>query len=80
MQNQSGQNIDLYIPRKCSWTNRLIASHDHASIQINVGRIDPNTGRFIHQTDSYALCGFVRANSFADEALSTLVRRSKQRK
>ncbi|GKU94450.1 hypothetical protein SLEP1_g7946 [Rubroshorea leprosula] len=30
MQNKEGQNMDLYIPRKCSATNRLITSKDHA--------------------------------------------------
>ncbi|KAL8489396.1 hypothetical protein ACS0TY_025339 [Phlomoides rotata] len=28
------QNMDLYIPRKFSATNRLITSKDHASVQI----------------------------------------------
>ena len=33
-QNDKGQNVDLYIPRKCSWTHRLITVHDHAAIQV----------------------------------------------
>ncbi|KAL4583115.1 hypothetical protein LXL04_007679 [Taraxacum kok-saghyz] len=39
MQNEEGQksqNMDLYIPRKCSATNRLITSKDHASVKINI--------------------------------------------
>ncbi|XVE74503.1 hypothetical protein DITRI_Ditri12bG0022300 [Diplodiscus trichospermus] len=32
--------MDLYIPRKCSATNRLITSKDHASVQINIGHLD----------------------------------------
>ena len=39
MQNEEGQNVDLYIPRKCSWTNRLVTSTDHGAVQINVGKI-----------------------------------------
>jgi len=35
-QNDKGQNVDLYIPRKCSWTHRLITVHDHAAIQVRV--------------------------------------------
>nr|GMD09440.1 40S ribosomal protein S21-like [Ipomoea batatas] len=42
MQNDEGQNMDLYIPRKCSATNRLITSKDHASVQINVGHLNEN--------------------------------------
>ena len=35
MINAEGENVDLYIPRKCSWTNRLIEAKDHAAVQIN---------------------------------------------
>ncbi|GKA70899.1 40S ribosomal protein S21-2-like protein [Tanacetum coccineum] len=48
MQNEEGQNMDLYIPRKCSATNRLITSKDHASVQINVGHLD-ESGRYTRQ-------------------------------
>ena len=40
MINAEGENVDLYIPRKCSWTNRLIEAKDHASVQVNVGHLD----------------------------------------
>ena len=39
MQNDSGEMVDLNIPRKCSATNRLIAAGDHASVQFNVGHV-----------------------------------------
>ncbi|GJV76878.1 40S ribosomal protein S21-2-like protein [Tanacetum coccineum] len=39
MQNEQGQNMDLYILRKCSATNRFIASKDHASVEISVRRL-----------------------------------------
>ncbi|KAJ4838817.1 40S ribosomal protein [Turnera subulata] len=60
MQNEEGKNMDLYIPRKCSATNRLITSKDHASVQINIGHLDAN-GRYNDQFSTFALCGFVRA-------------------
>ncbi|KAL4202816.1 hypothetical protein AMTRI_Chr02g265460 [Amborella trichopoda] len=60
MQNEEGQNMDLYIPRKCSATNRLITSKDHASVQINIGHLDEN-GLYHGQFTTFALCGFVRA-------------------
>ena len=40
MINAEGENVDLYIPRKCSWTNRLIEAKDHAAVQINIGHLD----------------------------------------
>ncbi|KAL9676646.1 hypothetical protein QQ045_004862 [Rhodiola kirilowii] len=60
MQNEEGQNVDLYIPRKCSATNRLITSKDHASVQINIGHLDAN-GVYNNQFSTFALCGYVRA-------------------
>ncbi|KAK4768892.1 hypothetical protein SAY86_027042 [Trapa natans] len=63
MQNEEGQNMDLYIPRKCSATNRLITSKDHASVQINIGHLGPD-GVYTNQFTTFALCGFIRAQVF----------------
>ena len=52
--------MDLYIPRKCSWTNRLIVATDHASIQINIGHLD-DSGLYTGQFTTLALSGFVRS-------------------
>jgi hypothetical protein len=37
MLNNDKKVVDVYIPRKCSATNRLIAPDDHASVQFNLG-------------------------------------------
>ncbi|KAJ6928696.1 hypothetical protein NC652_012736 [Populus alba x Populus x berolinensis] len=71
MQNEEGQNMDLYIPRKCSATNRLITSKDHASVQINIGHLD-SSGHYTGQFTTFALCGFVRAQVFLSYLLSEL--------
>ncbi|CAM9542117.1 unnamed protein product [Discosporangium mesarthrocarpum] len=73
MQNEAGSNVDLYIPRKCSWTNRLLQAKDHAAAQINVGKLDPDTGVFTGESDVYALAGYLRRKGEADEALTCLV-------
>ena len=39
MQNDQGKIVDLYIPRKCSATNRLITAKDHASVQIEICQV-----------------------------------------
>ena len=36
MQNSEGKYVDLYIPRKCQATNRLIDCKDTASVQITL--------------------------------------------
>jgi len=73
MQNENGENVDLYIPRKCSWTNRLIEAKDHGSVQINVANVDPVTGLYTGETASYALSGYIRDKSEGDMALTALV-------
>lgn len=66
-----------YMPRKCSATNRLITSKDHASIQLNIGHLDAN-GVYTGQYTTYALCGFVRTQGEADSSLDRLWQAKKQ--
>ncbi|CAN4122349.1 unnamed protein product [Withania somnifera] len=68
--------MDLYIPRKCSATNRLITSKDHASVQLNVGHLD-EFGRYNGHFTTYALSGFIRAQGDADSALDRLWQKKK---
>jgi hypothetical protein len=43
-----------------TWTNKLLESTDKASVQINVGQIDPVTGRFTGDVTPIAISGYVR--------------------
>merc|ERR1711964_529664 len=74
MENDKGELVDLYVPRKCSATNRIIKAKDHASVQISVGKVDEN-GRFTVESQVYALCGFVRAMGESDDSLNRLAQR-----
>ncbi|KAF3973818.1 hypothetical protein CMV_002785 [Castanea mollissima] len=76
MQNEEGVITELYIPRKCSATNRLITAKDHASVQINVGHLDEN-GVYNGHFSTFALCGFVRAQGDADSGLDRLWQKKK---
>ena len=58
-----------------SWTNRLIASKDHAAVQINVGHVDNNTGVYTGDSKSYALCGYIRSKGEADMAFNELCKK-----
>lgn len=70
MQNEEGERVDLYIPRKCSYTNRLIGAKDVSSVQINVGQTE--NGVYNGQYVTFALCGFIRARGDGDHAMNTL--------
>ena len=73
MQNDQGQIMDLYIPRKCSWTNKILASNDYGSVQFNVGHVDPKTGIYTGTFTPICLSGKVRQNGEADLAVNELV-------
>lgn len=67
-----GQVVDLYVPRKCSATNRLIIAKDHASVQINVAEVD-ESGKMTGSNLTYAFCGSVRETGDADDSLNRCV-------
>ncbi|PNT77430.1 hypothetical protein BRADI_1g62691v3 [Brachypodium distachyon] len=76
MQNEEGAMVDLYVPRKCSATNRIITAKDHASVQINIGHVDEN-GLYDGRFTTFALSGFVRAQGDADGSLDRLWQKKK---
>ena len=82
MQNDQGKIVDLYIPRKCSATNRLITAKDHASIQIEIAQVrrkvliffqvDENGKMTGSKNTIIALAGFMRQRGEADACLNRL--------
>ncbi|KAI8904132.1 putative 40s ribosomal protein s21 [Gorgonomyces haynaldii] len=72
MQNDKGQIVDIYIPRKCSATGRLIAAKDHASVQINIVDVDQNGVMVPGSSKPIALGGFVRALGQGDDSINRL--------
>lgn len=39
MENDKGEIVDLYVPRKCSATGRIIKAKDHSSVQISIAKV-----------------------------------------
>ncbi|KAJ1859750.1 40S ribosomal protein S21 [Coemansia sp. RSA 1722] len=75
MENDQGVIVDLYIPRKCSATNRLIGSKDHAAIQLNVANVD-STGVMTGTYQTYAISGAVRARAESDDSINRIASQS----
>uniref|UniRef100_A0A0K8TR17 40S ribosomal protein S21 n=1 Tax=Tabanus bromius TaxID=304241 RepID=A0A0K8TR17_TABBR len=69
MENDAGEFVDLYCPRKCSASNRIIHAKDHASIQINIADVDPETGRMTGTSRVYAICGAIRRMGESDDCI-----------
>ena len=71
MHNAEGVNVDLYIPRKCSATNRLIEAKDKASVQVNVGHVNAD-GVYTGEWTTMAFCGYIRDMGESDGAFDRL--------
>ncbi|KAK9316721.1 ribosomal protein S21e [Lipomyces starkeyi] len=72
MENDKGVLVELYVPRKCSATNRIIKATDHASVQINVADVDESGLVVPGSYTTYALSGFLRSRGEADDSLNRL--------
>mmetsp|Transcript_74216 Transcript_74216/g.117473 ORF Transcript_74216/g.117473 Transcript_74216/m.117473 type:complete len:83 (+) Transcript_74216:63-311(+) len=72
MQNEEGKIVDLYLPRKCSATNRLIPAKDHGAMQLNVGQVD-ESGRYTGDFFTFAIAGFIRSRGESDSCLNRLL-------
>mmetsp|Transcript_4424 Transcript_4424/g.5684 ORF Transcript_4424/g.5684 Transcript_4424/m.5684 type:complete len:83 (-) Transcript_4424:147-395(-) len=72
MQNEEGKIVDLYLPRKCSATNRLIPAKEHGAVQLNVGQVD-ESGAYSGECYTFALAGFIRSRGESDSCLNRLL-------
>jgi small subunit ribosomal protein S21e len=78
MQNQAGDYVDLYIPRKCEATNRLIDCKDTASVQITLNTDGLNVAKKGDQKNfTVILSGFVRSKGNSDAALNKILYQNK---
>ncbi|KAK4239303.1 ribosomal protein S21e [Achaetomium macrosporum] len=75
MENDRGEIVDLYVPRKCSATGRIIKAKDHGSCQITICKVDENGRAIQGENIIYALSGFVRAMGESDDSLNRLAQR-----
>lgn len=75
MQNDQGEVVDMYIPRKCSASNRIIHAKDHASVQLALADVDESTGRITGTLKMYAICGEIRRMGESDDCINRLAKR-----
>ncbi|XP_043836943.1 40S ribosomal protein S21-like [Dromiciops gliroides] len=74
MQNNAGEFMDMYVPRKCSMSNRIIGAQDHAPIQMYVAEANKVTGRFNGQFKTYAICGAIHKMGVSDYSFLRLAK------
>ncbi|KRX42152.1 40S ribosomal protein S21 [Trichinella patagoniensis] len=76
MQNELGEYVDLYVPRKCSASSRIVSAKDHASVQIEIAKVNPVTGKMTGDTEKYAISGAIRRMGESDDSINRLAVRS----
>ncbi|XP_043850565.1 40S ribosomal protein S21-like [Dromiciops gliroides] len=74
MQSHAGEFVGLYLLWKCSVSNRIIGAKDHASIQMNVAKVDKVTGRFNGQFKTCAICGAIHRMGESDDSILWLAK------
>ena len=77
MQNDSGEYVDSYIPRKCTASNRIIGAKDHASIQISLAELDAEKGTVTGKKVLYDISGDIRKMGESDDCINRLALKDK---
>lgn len=68
----TNSQVELYVPRKCSASNRIIKAKDHASVQINIANVDEEGRAVAGSNTTYALSGYIRARGEGDDSINRL--------
>lgn len=76
MQDETNTLVDKYVPRRCMATNRIIAPHDHSSVQFEIARVD-DEGNVTGEPLTVCFSGYVRSSGEADNALNRIATENK---
>ena len=73
MSDENKKCVDIYIPRKCNLTNRILHAKDKSSVQMSIAQVDEN-GRYTGKKDSFIFSGFIRSKGMSNNGLELLVK------
>jgi small subunit ribosomal protein S21e len=72
--NNDGANMEMYIPRKCSATSKILGPHDKSSVQIVVPRVDAEGKVIAGSEDVFAISGYLRTKGRGEWEVEKLLR------
>lgn len=67
--NDKHKLTDIYLPRKCDYTDKIITSKDRSSIQLNICDVNDDGTINLGKSTIVTICGFVRSTGQSDAAL-----------
>ncbi len=72
--NQENNLTDMYLPRKCDYTDKLITPQDKSSVQLTICDVGAD-GRIIHdKSNIITISGFVRYSGQSDKAIEKVMK------
>lgn len=72
--NVDGLNTELYIPRKCSATSRIIGPADHASVQLILPKVDEEGRAVAGEEYVFDISGYLRNKGRSEWEFEKLLR------
>jgi small subunit ribosomal protein S21e len=72
--NVDNKLTDLYLPRKCDYTDRLITPKDTSSVQITVCDVNEDGTINLGKSNIVTISGFVRSVGESDTALEKILK------
>lgn len=71
--NDKGELTDIYLPRKCEYSDRILNSKDKSSVQIMVCELDSEGRIDLTKPHIIPISGYVRQRGQGDAALNIVL-------
>ena len=75
--NLENKLTDTYLPRKCDFTDRVVTSKDHSSIQLSICDVNPDGTINLGKSSIATISGFVRSTGQGDAAIQKVLNEKK---
>jgi hypothetical protein len=72
--NDKHKVTDIFLPRKCDYTDRVITSKDHSSVQISICDVREDGTIDLSKSNIITICGYVRGTGQSDSALEKVMK------
>ena len=71
--NDKHSLTDIYLPRKCDYTDKMLTPKDRSSIQLSVCDVNDDGTINLNKSNIITICGFVRGTGQSDIALEKVM-------
>ena len=75
--NDKNKVTDIFLPRKCDYTDRVITSKDYSSVQLSICDLNADGTINLAKPNYVTLCGYVRGTGQSDAALEKVMAEKK---